>query len=208
MRQVEVNRQWLEAWSRSHGGLRPTGLVGGWLRLIYPIAARVHAVPPLVFTIGGVLVGWLAVWPAVEGWPVLAAACVAGAAVCDGLDGAVAILSRRVSVFGALADRFADRLTEVGWALALWLAGAAGWACTAACVTGLLHEYVRARAGIAMPLTMSERPTRVLFAALGLLGEAVVAGSLRWVVPVSFAVAVIGFGQLLSLRRPGRGHRG
>jgi CDP-diacylglycerol--glycerol-3-phosphate 3-phosphatidyltransferase len=191
-------------WSALHGGLPPTGVVGWWLRLVRPVAAALRGVRPLALTVAGLLLGWLAVWPAAAGWPALGALLIVVAACCDALDGAVAVLAGRASAFGAVADAVADRLTEVAYALALWSAGAPAWACGAACGLGLLHEYARERAGRPVAVTVNERPTRVLFAAFGLLGAAVVPASARWVPLCWVAVAALGLGQLLrALARGG-----
>jgi phosphatidylglycerophosphate synthase len=199
---TEGSRQWLDEWSALHG-VRPSGVVVWWLRGVYRVARHLTWLPPLGLTAGGMVAGWLAVWPAAAGLPALGSLCIVVGAACDALDGAVEVLSGRVSAFGAVADAAADRLTEVAYALALWLAGAPAWLCAAVCGVGVLHELMRARAGRALPLTVGERPTRVLFAAFGLLGASVVGGSPPWVALCWLVVAVAGFGQLsYGLTRP------
>jgi CDP-diacylglycerol--glycerol-3-phosphate 3-phosphatidyltransferase len=190
-------------WSALHGGLPPTGVVGWWLRLVHPVALALRAVPPLALTAAGLALGTLAAWPAALGWPLVAAVCVLLGAACDALDGAVAVLAGRDSAFGAVADAVADRLTEAGYALALWLAGAPGWLCAAAAGVGALHEYVRERVGRGpLAVTVAERPTRVLFAAFGLVAAAVLPGGVGWAVAGWLAVALAGLGQLcLAARR-------
>jgi CDP-diacylglycerol--glycerol-3-phosphate 3-phosphatidyltransferase len=191
-------------WSALHGGLPPAGLVGRWLRLVRPVAELLRGVPPLVLTGAGLLVGWLAVWPAAAGWPLPAAAAVLLAAGFDALDGAVAVLAGRETRFGALADAVADRLTEVAHGVALWLAGAPGWLCAAAVGVGWLHEYVRERAAAGvLAVTVSERPTRVLFAFFGLVAAGTVGGpglvgwaAVGWAAAAWLVVAVVGLGQL------------
>jgi CDP-diacylglycerol--glycerol-3-phosphate 3-phosphatidyltransferase len=193
-------------WSALHGGVPPTGLVGYWLRLVHPVAAALRAVPPLLLTVAGLLVGVLAVWPAAVGLPLLAAVCVLFGALCDALDGAVAVLAGRESAFGAVADSVADRLTEAGYGVALWLAGAPGWLCAGAAGVGWLHEYLRERVGRGpLVLTVAERPTRVLFAFFGLVAAAVLPGAVGWVAAGWVAVALAGLGQLcLAVRRLAR----
>ena len=165
------------------------------------MAGSLRAVPPLVLTVGGLLVGWLAVGFVAAGWPLAAAVAVLVAAGLDALDGAVAVLAGRESAFGAVADAVADRLTEVGYGVALWLAGAPGWLCAGAVGVGWLHEYLRERVARGpLAVTVAERPTRVLFAFFGLVASAVLPGSVRWVMPCVaagwLAVAVLGLGQL------------
>jgi CDP-diacylglycerol--glycerol-3-phosphate 3-phosphatidyltransferase len=171
-----------ERWSALHGGARATGLVGGWLRIVYAVAeplARRRVPPDLVTALGLILAG-LALLPAGAGgrWPLLAALLIALSGLVDGLDGAVAVLSDRVTAWGAVLDAGCDRLADVCCFATLWRAGApAGW-CVAAAVLALVHEQVRATArahgmteiGV---VTISERPTRLIIAAAFLLAAAV-----------------------------------
>src|SRR5262244_2015619 len=157
-------------WSALHGGVPPTGLVGEWLRLVWRAARPLRAVPPLALTAAGLVTGWLAVWPAALGWPLPAAVAVLAGAGFDALDGAVAVLAGRESVFGAVVDSVADRLTELAYGVALWLAGAPGWLCGAVVGVGWLHEYLRERAAAGvLAVTVAERPTRVLCAFFALI---------------------------------------
>jgi catechol 2,3-dioxygenase-like lactoylglutathione lyase family enzyme len=194
----------LIGWSALHGGVVPAGPVRWWLRAVYPVARVLRAVPPLALTVAGLVAGWLAVWPAVSGWPLVAAACVALAVACDALDGAVAVLAGAASPFGAVADAVADRLTEAAFGVALWQAGAPGWLCGTAVGVGWLHEYLRGRAGRGVSaITVSERPTRVLFGFFGLVAAAVWPALLGGVAGAWVAVAVAGLAQLgLSYRAP------
>ena len=45
-----------------------------------------------------------------------------------------------------LSVRAADRIGELGWLAAFWVAGAPGWLVVAAGAASWLHEYLRARA--------------------------------------------------------------
>jgi phosphatidylglycerophosphate synthase len=140
---------------------------------------------------------------------VIAAFVVLAAAFADSFDGAVAVLTGRSSRAGYVVDSVADRLGEVAWLTAFWLAGAPGWLVVAAGTVSWLHEYVRARATAAgMPdigaVTVGERPTRVAVAISGLLVGGV-AGLVRggWdvlVVSVAAAawlgLALVGLAQL------------
>jgi len=124
------------------------------------------------------------------GWAAAGGALTLLAGLADGVDGAVAVLARRVSAFGFVWDSAADRLADlalVAGPVALvaarapspWPALAAGAAAVAA---GLLLEYVRARAQAAgIPaawtlVTPGERPVRVIV--LGITGLAVGAAQL------------------------------
>lgn len=120
----------------------------------------------------------------------LAAVLVLVAALADGLDGAVAVVSGRVTRIGFVYDSVADRLGEAAWLGAFWLAGAPGWLVTLAGAASWLHEYVRARAVAAGMseigvVTVGERPTRALVAGLGLAALAAV--DLPWAPPALWA---------------------
>lgn len=177
---------YLRQWSGLHGGYDPaTGswLVRCWLRVVYRLARPLAAVGlgPTTLTVGGVVLAAAAVAPAAAGghWPLLGVGVVVASAVVDNLDGAVAILTGKVSPAGFVLDSVADRLADVAFLVALWLLGAPGWlAVTAGVALGLL-EYTRARAGNAGfgeigVVTVGERPTRVVVTAFGLLGAGVV----------------------------------
>jgi phosphatidylglycerophosphate synthase len=145
-------------------------------------------------------------------WLVGAAALVVLCGVLDSADGAVAVLQDRATALGYVLDSVVDRLGEVCFLLALWLAGAPAWACIVAGGIAWLQEYARARAvgagmtGIGV-VTVAERATRVVITALGLLVAGVVAPRPGAVV-ASVAIAVwvtlglIGSAQLaLAVRR-------
>jgi CDP-diacylglycerol--glycerol-3-phosphate 3-phosphatidyltransferase len=137
------------------------------------------------------------------------------ASFADGLDGAVAVVSGRVTKLGYVVDSVADRLGEAAWLIALWLAGDPAWLAVAAGGVSWLHEYLRARAtagGMAEigALTVGERPTRVSMAISALIvggvaglvhsgwdATVVTLGAAVWL-----ALAVIGLVQLaVTVRR-------
>lgn len=175
MEAEEFRRQW----AGLHGGAAVTGVVGGWLSVSRTLAAPLAAarVPPSAVTVAALVTGLLAVVPAAARgrWALLAAALVALSGVLDGLDGAVAVLAGRVSRWGYVLDSVCDRVAELGFAGALYAAGAPGWLAVAGAAAGWLQEYLRARAvaagmsGIGV-VTVSERPTRIAVAAMFLLG--------------------------------------
>ena len=81
------------AWSELHGGVRPSPVVRGWLRMVRALAAGpVTRIPPDVLSAAGVLT-LVAAWAAVTGpgWTLLVVPLVLAAGVLDGLDGAVAL---------------------------------------------------------------------------------------------------------------------
>jgi len=203
------------AWADLHGGVEPSGMVGGWLRLGYALAAPLarRRVPPDLVTLVALVVAGCAV-PAAAGrgrWALTAAALIAASGVLDGLDGPVAVLQGRSSRWGYVLDSFCDRLAEAGFGAALYLAGASGWAAAGWVGLGWLQEYLRARAGGAgltgiTVVTVSERPTRIAVAAMFLLGAGVYPPvGPTWVgvgAVAGCAVGLIGLGQLLfAVRR-------
>ena len=189
--------EYLAAWAGWHGGTDPaaSGLVRGWLSAAYALARPVAGVPPVVATGLGLLVTGAAVGAAVPGgwWLVLAGVLVGVSGVLDSLDGALAIISGRASRRGFVLDSAVDRLTEAGYAAALWVAGAPGWLAAVFGALCWLPDYLRARAGQAGvaetgALSVWERPSRValtgftlggagVLAALGRAGAIVTAGA-------------------------------
>src|SRR4051794_13978002 len=208
--------EYLAAWSRWHGDARTdTALVRGWLTAAHTLARPLAGLPPVVATAVGLLVAGTAVVPAAAGGPWLIAAglLIGLSGLLDSLDGALAIGTGRASRRGFVLDSAVDRLTEAGYAAALWLAGAPGPLAAAFGALCWLPDYLRARAGQAGvaetgALSVWERPTRVILTGLTLLGAGGVAGldAARPVVTagtaVGAALGAIGVVQLgFSLRR-------
>lgn len=217
--------EYCAAWARLHGGFDPgtaSAVVRGWVRVAYRIGSWLGArrVAPSAVTTAGLVLCWCVPLVASPGgaYPALAAALVLLAALADGLDGAVAVVSGRASRFGYVYDSVADRLGEAAWLLAFWLVGAPGWLVVAAGGVSWLQEYARARATAAGMselgvVTVAERPTRVLVAIFGLLAAAVVPTAITvaaTAVPVAITVAaavwlglgLVGLAQLVvAIRR-------
>jgi len=174
-------QEYAAAWSRLHGGFDPEAaapVVRGWIRLAYrggSLLGRLRVGPGTV-TASGLLL-CLAVPFAVLAGPsglLLGALLVLLAGFADALDGAVAVVTDRTSRLGFVYDSVADRLGELAWLAAFWVAGVPGWLAAAGAAVSWLHEYVRARAaaggmdGLGI-VTLGERPTRVSVAISGLL---------------------------------------
>jgi CDP-diacylglycerol--glycerol-3-phosphate 3-phosphatidyltransferase len=177
--------EYLAAWARWHGDADPddSRLVRGWLTLAYTLARPLTGVSPLAVTAAGLLVAAAAVAPAAAGggWLVAAGLLVALSGLLDSLDGALAIAGGRASRRGFVLDSAVDRLTEVAYALALWVAGVPGLLAAAFGALCWLPDYLRARAGQAGvtetgAISVWERPTRVVMTALTLGGAGVVSG--------------------------------
>jgi phosphatidylglycerophosphate synthase len=192
-------------WSALHHGLDPAAvpLLRPWLSLIWWLARPLAKlrVPPTVLTVIGVVFAADAVQFAAR-LPWIALALVLLSAVCDGLDGAVAVLSRRASAFGSVADKVADRLADGAFAAVLWRCGAPWPLALAAGALSLVHEGIRVVLGgrRLARITVAERPTRVICAALACVCAAV--SSATWPPTVCAAVwaglAAIGLAQLAA----------
>ena len=160
----------IEAWSALHRGLRPSPLVRRWLTLMWTLARPLAEarVPPAAITAAGVLLAVDAPLLAAR-LPLVALVLVLAAALCDGLDGAVALLQARTTRAGAVADTIADRIADTAFALVIWQAGAPlGLALVAAALSVGL-ELARRRPLI----TVAERPTRVICTALACVSAAI-----------------------------------
>ncbi len=206
--------EYAATWSGLHGGFDPrraSPLVRGWVRIAYGIGSWLSArgVGPMAVTTAGLIV-CLSVPAAVllGRWGILLAAIlVLVAALADGLDGAVAVITDRASRLGYIYDSVADRLGEAAWLVAFWLAGAPVWLVVAAGGVSWLQEYARARAAAAGMseigvVTVAERPTRVLVAIFGLLLAAAWPVLITAAAAVWLALSVVGAAQLtVAIRR-------
>lgn len=213
--------EYTAAWSELHGGYDPSRtspFVRGWLRLAYAggrLLGRL-GVRPTAVTMAGLLICLGVPLVATLG-PVgmlAGAALVLLAGVADALDGAVAVVTGRVSRLGYVYDSLADRLGEAAWLTAFWLAGAPGPLVVAGGAACWLHEYLRSRAagagmrGVGV-VTVAERPTRVsvalvgllLAGAGGLLRPGLTAGTVTFATVVWLLFSAFGLGQLLTTVR-------
>lgn len=199
-------------WSDLHGGVQPSPVVRGWLRMIRILASGpMTRIPPDALSVAGVL-ALAGAWGAVAGagWTALVVPLVLAAGVLDGLDGAVALRTGRARPLGAVVDSVADRVGDLLLGAVLIAIGAPlGWVLAAVTLVFLL-EYVRARAqAVGMPgvgaVTVAERPTRLIVVAMAAGGAATLPAGLPllgWGWGVTFAiiwtvVGVVGMGQLL-----------
>ncbi|MBI4943069.1 MAG: CDP-alcohol phosphatidyltransferase family protein [Actinobacteria bacterium] len=207
--------EYLERWTALHGGVPATGLVGGWLAMAHTLAGplvRLRVGPDGV-TLLGLGVALAALWPAsVGGRAALAVAVVVTVAgVLDNLDGAVAVMTGRVTRRGAVLDAVCDRLADAVFVGCLWLLGAPGWLVVAGGAVAWLHEYLRARAAAGGMsevgvVSISERPTRIVVTVMFALGAGIYPGAgERWALAGAAAwlvVGLVGFTQVaLVVRR-------
>ena len=196
-----------QRWSRLHHGIDPAGvpLLRGWLRLLWTLArpAVRLGVPPTAVTACGVLFALAAVLTAAT-VPAAALPLVVAAAVCDGLDGAVAVLADRATPAGARADAVADRLVDALFAAVLWRCGVPAWLAVTAAVTAVGVDLLRRARHVPAVITAGERPTWTICAGLACLCAAL--SDARWPVLVCAAVwlaaAAVAAGQLLHAQAP------
>ena len=182
-----------------------------WLRLMWWLAKPLRAVPPTVITAAGVLLALDAVLLA-RTTPGVAAGAVVLAAVCDGLDGAIAVVADRPTALGAKADAVADRLVDAAFAAVLWRCGAP-WGLAITC--GLLAvgvDVLRRLRRTPDRITVGERPTWTVCAALAACSAAVT--SADWPVLVCASVwtaagvvAVAQIARPFQVNRPARRSR-
>lgn len=192
----------LRRWSVLHDGIEPDGVlfVRGWLSLVY-VAARPFAaarVPPSAVTLAGLVAAGtvpLVIWTGDE-WALAAAVLVLTSALFDSLDGAVAVMTDRVTSWGAVLDAVCDRLADAAYGGALWVLGAPVWLVLAWVGLSSLTEYTRARGQALMgePLdvvTVGERPTRVIVTFVTLLVAGVISSRGSDVAVVGGAVGTL-----------------
>lgn len=144
-------------------------------RLAAPLAAR--RVSPTAVTAAGVGLAGAAVATAARR-PALAAVLVPAAALCDGLDGAVAVLSERAGPAGARADAVADRMVDAAFALVLVRCGAPRGVGVAAAGVAVCVDALRRWRRVPDRITVAERPTWTICATLACVSSA--RTSARW----------------------------
>ena len=185
---VPTRDEYFDRWAALHGGHDPrsSGLTRAWLSRVYDVArpvARAGVGPGVVTSSAPVLAGaavavLVASAQPAGGWALVAAVLVAASGIVDNVDGAVAVMTGRVTRWGFVLDSMVDRLCDALYLVALWVAGAPGWVCVVGGALMGMQEYVRARAAQAGMtdigvVTVWERPTRVIVTAMFLLGASV-----------------------------------
>jgi CDP-diacylglycerol--glycerol-3-phosphate 3-phosphatidyltransferase len=206
--------EYCAAWARLHGGFDPgaaSPVVRGWVLVAYRIGSWLgdRRVGPTAVTTAGLILCWCVPLVVSLGRPGIAvgAVLVLLAALADGLDGAVAVVTGRASRLGYVYDSVADRLGEAAWLLAFWLVGAPAWLVVAAGGASWLQEYARARATAAGMteigvVTVAERPTRVLVTVFGLVVATLFAMAVTVAAGVWLALTGVGLIQLaVAIRR-------
>jgi hypothetical protein len=220
---VRPSKSWDEfvaAWSKSHGGFdlryasssQRNALTMAY-HLAYPLAS--YGVRPGSLT-ALALCCWITV-PIVAwqrgAWPALAALVLAVGLILELVRSGLVVFQGQTRL-AAFYEALVERVSEGCWLFALMALGAKPWTVFAVGSLVWLHEYVRARAGTAdlrpiMTNTVADRPMRIrmtlvalaLAALIGRLGLDLVAGAVTLVVVSWLALALIGFGQVLSVVR-------
>lgn len=191
--------EYFTAWSQWHGGTDPRAspIARGWLTIAYTLARSLSGLSPFLATALGLVVAGAAVGPAAAGgfWLLLAGVLVGLSGLLDSLDGALAIAGGRASRRGYVLDSAVDRLTEVAYTLAFWVAGAPGWLAVLFGALCWFPDYLRARAGQAGVeetgvISVWERPTRVAMTGMTLGGAGVISLVVSPAVVVSVGAAV------------------
>jgi phosphatidylglycerophosphate synthase len=175
----------LRRWSDLHEGIDPERVpfVRGWLSVVYVAARPLVAlrIAPWAVTVLGLLGAAAAALVCAAGgaWPVVASGLVLVSGLLDGLDGAVAVLTGRVSRWGALLDGVCDRVGDAAYGVGLWVLGAPAWVALAWVGVCFVSEYARARgqaltSGPVDVVSVGERPTRIIVAFVTLLAAGLV----------------------------------
>ncbi|QBI22075.1 CDP-alcohol phosphatidyltransferase family protein [Egibacter rhizosphaerae] len=186
-------------WSALHGGYDPADnvWVRGWLSVAYALARPLarRGVHPDLLTGATVWLALVALATAEAGgrWPLLGVVALVASGLGDAVDGAVATLTERATRWGYVLDSLIDRVTDVLFVAALWRLGAPLELAAASAVIALLLDYLRARAsnagaGEIGTITVGERATRVILAALGLLAAGVAPAAAASLATASVAV--------------------
>jgi CDP-diacylglycerol---glycerol-3-phosphate 3-phosphatidyltransferase len=181
-----------------------------FLTVVYWLArpfARAGVSPNMVTLLGLVQGG--ATLALAKRLPALSALLILASSFTDGVDGCVAALTDRSTKFGALFDSLADRVTEWCFVGAVVVSGANTWLGIGAAASIGLFEYCRARLlAIGLhdvgPVTIGERPTRVIACTVGVLASALTDSSMVGNVSLGIVVAtsVIALAQLLRWAGP------
>jgi phosphatidylglycerophosphate synthase len=166
-------------WQRLHGeDVSGNPLAVGYIRVAHVLARPVSWMAPDVLSLFGVLFAAGAVAAGWAGLAWLALGLVVVSGLLDGVDGAVALRTGRARPLGAVVDAVADRLSDLCLVGLLVALGGDAWLGAAVAASVMLHEYTRARAqGVGMAsagaVTVAERPTRVVIAAVACLGTGI-----------------------------------
>ena len=176
MNSQELSRHdFFAEWSRLHGGAEIKGIVRAWLSISFAITIALKAirVTPNGLTYLSLIFGALFLYFVDSHWAI---AFLVLSLMADGLDGSLAIITSRVTRWGAALDAVIDRIVESLWALGLFMLGADWKWVLLAWLAAFSQEYMRARAaGLGVQevgvVTISERPIRASLIFIVLIGR-------------------------------------
>ncbi len=182
-------------WSNLHGDARVSGIVKWWLTISFLIAKALAKIriSPNGLTLFGLAFGVLLYLNAQSIWaPIFLVLSL----ICDGIDGSLAIITRKFSKWGAMLDSVIDRLTEVFWILALYSIGVEFNLLAAVLLLAVIQEYLRARAGgvgvvEVGVVTYAERPVRASFVFIALIAFNLSLNFLNQIIAIWLVLQVI-----------------
>lgn len=191
-------------WAARHPGYDVQGgMLLWWLRAMWRLARPLTTarVPPDLVTLAGLL---LAIASA-RARPGRATPLLIGSAIADGLDGAVAIVTDTSTAHGTMLDHACDRVGDVAAGLVLYRAGAPRVLVIPAVAVSLAQETWLRRIPV---VTVNERPTRIVCAAVGDVGRRV--SGRRWPAVVAALVwdGLAAIATVRLARRSSSGTRG
>jgi CDP-diacylglycerol--glycerol-3-phosphate 3-phosphatidyltransferase len=198
--------EFFNSWANLHGGAQVKGIVRAWLEISFllckPLA--VLRVSPNALSILGLLLGISLVVSIESNWAI---AFLVFSLIADGIDGSLAILTGKVSRWGALLDGFIDRIVEALWAFSLYLLGAPYQLVLIAWLAAFLQEYMRSRAaslGVTQlgVVTIGERPIRASILFIALVARAVDMDLVTLLSQIWAVLQVISLFTVLNFLRP------
>ena len=192
--------EFFRAWSGLHGNVPVTGFIKGWLTISFLLVKPLHflKISPDLITYLGLGLGVLTWYQSERSAAIF---LVLLSLIADGIDGSLAIVAKKVTLWGAELDSVVDRVVEFFWALTFYRIGAPVLVSALAWTAALIQEYVRARAaGLGHSaigvVTICERPVRAIFLAVALLEfsiglKAVTFTAILWLVMQLIALVVV-----------------
>jgi archaetidylinositol phosphate synthase len=198
--------EFFNSWANLHGGAQVKGIVRAWLEISFLLCKPLAAlrVTPNALSIFGLLLGISLVVSVESNWAI---AFLVFSLIADGIDGSLAILTGKVSRWGALLDGFIDRIVEALWAFSLYLLGAPYQLVLIAWLAAFLQEYMRSRAaslGVTQlgVVTIGERPIRASILFIALVARAVDMDLVTLLAQIWAILQVISLFTVLNFLRP------
>ena len=206
MKQVMNRSDFFQQWSSLHGNAKITGVVRAWLtishktcRILLKLRLTPNSLTLLSLIFAALYLNYIA-----TDWAI---AFLVLSLMADGLDGTLAIISHRITRFGAALDSIVDRVVEALWVIGLYQLGAPLIWVLIAWVASFTQEYLRARAGglgvheIGV-VTISERPIRASVIFIVLVGRSFDIQIAESVSIIWAAIQVISVFTVLRFLRP------